>query len=266
MRGTGKCPPENCALMASNETRELREHFDREAPHQKTLYYGGQRKFTVPQESGRLIWDTLRPRSGAWVVDVGCGVGLQAAAVAARGARCVACDFSRGILLEARKNAPGVHLVQADASRLPFRTGVVDGAYSWYMIQHIPRGESRRAALREMARILCPGGRLFIATGNGLSLLNGLQREWPRRWWIPTKFGRLYARSLFPEEFRDALGASVQELRLHFRGLATPYLLWRALAYVGAHRWLDRLMDWIPPSPLRQLLARSVLAEGVRNG
>jgi ubiquinone/menaquinone biosynthesis C-methylase UbiE len=104
------------------------------------------------------------------VLDIGCGTGLLAERVAAMPAigTVVGCDFSAGMLAHAaerfagaadRKRAP-VRLVRGDATRLPFADAVFDAAVSTEAFHWFP---DQNAALRELHRVLRPGGRLLLA-------------------------------------------------------------------------------------------------------
>ncbi|HEY5630264.1 MAG TPA: methyltransferase domain-containing protein, partial [Candidatus Limnocylindrales bacterium] len=102
----------------------------------------------------------------ARIVDVGCGTGAMAVAAATRwpGVEVEAVDLSRGMLALAARTAAEagpagrrIHLTQAPADRLPFPDQSFDVALSAFVLQLVP---SRARALREMRRVLRPGGRL----------------------------------------------------------------------------------------------------------
>ena len=78
------------------------------------------------------------------------------------------CDLPlSGGALGAAKTTPGVDLVAADPSELPFASGSVDGV----VLHHaLDVAADRRAALREAARVLKSGGRLAVVGFNPLSL------------------------------------------------------------------------------------------------
>jgi SAM-dependent methyltransferase len=95
------------------------------------------------------------------VLDIGCGTGRVAEAVAARGARVWGVDRSEAMLAEARRRAvAGGGFKLADAERLPFKDGWFDAALMRQVVHHV----DRPAAFAEARRILRPGGRLAIAT------------------------------------------------------------------------------------------------------
>ncbi len=101
------------------------------------------------------------------VVDVGCGNGayLSALSRSHRGA-VIGLDLSLGMLRDARATlaedvsaASRVAVAQADAQRLPLRSGSCDVALAMHMLYHVP---DARAAVRELHRILRPGGRAAV--------------------------------------------------------------------------------------------------------
>ena len=101
----------------------------------------------------------LRPET--LVVDVGCGTGRHARALAQRSVRVVGVDLSFGLLGVAARQRPG-DWVQADARRLPLADGRADVV--WSLCQGgfgiTPGGD--QAVLSEMVRILRPDGRLAL--------------------------------------------------------------------------------------------------------
>ena len=103
------------------------------------------------------------------VLDAGCGVGRHLFPLLDAGFRVWGADCDAQVLnlLAARLAAaapPGLaNLVQADLSRLPCRAGAFDLAVSVNVINH---GDAAtfRDYCRELARVLKPGGHLFIYT------------------------------------------------------------------------------------------------------
>ena len=129
---------------------------------------------------GRIAarYDELRPVDELWqelfetlvregglvarrVLEVGCGTGALAAALAERGARVWGLDAEPEMLAVARQRAPaGVGLKEGRAEALPFKDGWFDRVVMRLSLHLF----DRPAAIAEARRVLGPGGRLAIAT------------------------------------------------------------------------------------------------------
>lgn len=108
----------------------------------------------------RKTIDRLDVRPGHRVLDLGCGPGDGAALVAARGALPVGLDYSAGMVDHARRVEPlRGRLVRGDAGRLPFADHSFDKVVCTNSFHHYPR---HLAALREIHRVLKPGGQLGL--------------------------------------------------------------------------------------------------------
>jgi ubiquinone/menaquinone biosynthesis C-methylase UbiE len=107
------------------------------------------------------------------IVEIGCGTGQLARSVidASPGVDYVATDLSPA-MVEATA-ALGVPAVVAPADDLPFAEGTFDVAVAAWMLYHVPDLD---AVLREVRRVLRPGGVLVVAT-NGEAHLADLLRE-----------------------------------------------------------------------------------------
>lgn len=103
------------------------------------------------------------PDAPATVLDIGCGAGDLACLLAPGAGLMIGLDVSLEVLQAAssKKAARGLdrlHLVVADANRLPFRDESIDYVVSRYTLHHTDLDES----LPEVRRIIAPGGRLFL--------------------------------------------------------------------------------------------------------
>lgn len=103
---------------------------------------------------------------GRSVVDVCCGTGDVALAFARAGERVLGVDFTREMLGRAeekrarlRTAAPAVVFVHGDALALPLRGASADLCTVAFGIRNVA---DRRACLREMARVVRPGGRVLV--------------------------------------------------------------------------------------------------------
>ena len=126
------------------------------------------------EQDARLLGDPDELR-GRRVLEVGCGAAMCSRWLAARGVRAVAFDLSTGMLRHARagneRTGIEVPLVQADAAYLPFRTAGFDVAFTAFGA--VPFVADSARVMREVARVLRPGGRWVFATTH------------PMRWCFP---------------------------------------------------------------------------------
>ncbi|MCV6966627.1 bifunctional demethylmenaquinone methyltransferase/2-methoxy-6-polyprenyl-1,4-benzoquinol methylase [Mycobacterium intermedium] len=91
------------------------------------------------------------------VLDLAAGTAVSTVELAKSGAWCVAADFSVGML--AAGGARKVPKVAGDATRLPFADEVFDAVTISFGLRNVVDTD---AALREMARVTRPGGRLVV--------------------------------------------------------------------------------------------------------
>lgn len=135
----------------------VRRMFDRIAP----VYDAMNRVMTVGLDRRwrrATVRETVRP--GDRVLDACCGTGdLAVAALAAEAGSVVGLDFSEPMLARARRKAPGAEFVQGDVLALPFENGSFDAAVVGFGIRNVADLE---AGLRELRRVVRPGGRLGI--------------------------------------------------------------------------------------------------------
>jgi ubiquinone/menaquinone biosynthesis C-methylase UbiE len=115
-----------------------------------------------------LAFGTSLP-AAARILDVGCGNGRHARALAASGHQVIAVDFAHSLLVIGRRGSRGrlwgqnVAWVEGDASALPLRGRSVDACICVAVLHHLPSAEERVRTLQEIRRILVVGGRLFVS-------------------------------------------------------------------------------------------------------
>jgi SAM-dependent methyltransferase len=132
----------------------------------------------------------LGPVAGHRVLELGCGAAAGARWLASAGARAVALDLSAGMLRYAaeggERSGVRVPLVQADALALPFPGGCFDAVTTAFGA--VPFVADSAALMREVARVLRPGGRWVFSVTH------------PMRWTFlddPTERGLLAVHSYF---------------------------------------------------------------------
>ena len=135
---------------------ETREYFDRIAGQwddmRRTFFGEGVRESAVRAAA-------IAP--GATVADVGTGTGFMAEAALEAGARVIGIDESDGMLTQARARFTDrpFEARSGTVDRLPLDDGEVDAVLANMVLHHAP---DPAAAIREMARVLKPGGTLVI--------------------------------------------------------------------------------------------------------
>jgi SAM-dependent methyltransferase len=106
------------------------------------------------------LLDAAGVRSGTRVLDVGCGPGVVIAAALARGALPSGADIAPGMVAEARRRHPGVEVVTADVTDLPFPDGAFGAVVGNFVLNHLPEPER---AVAEIRRTLAAGGGLALS-------------------------------------------------------------------------------------------------------
>jgi demethylmenaquinone methyltransferase/2-methoxy-6-polyprenyl-1,4-benzoquinol methylase len=96
---------------------------------------------------------------GDRVLDACCGTGDLALACARIGGKVTGLDFSERMLERARRKAPRLEWVRGDLLSLPFEDASFEAATIGFGIRNV---EDVELALRELRRVLTPGGRLGI--------------------------------------------------------------------------------------------------------
>lgn len=130
----------------------------------------------------------LAPGGDDLVVDLGCGSGRALVWNRDWRAHTVGVDIAPFFAQEARRDAD---LLLGDLRRLPFADGTFTKAYSLDVLEHLSP-EALRGMLGEAARVLAPGGELFVYThvrrnariAKGLRWINALAGRLDRAGWI----------------------------------------------------------------------------------
>jgi 2-polyprenyl-3-methyl-5-hydroxy-6-metoxy-1,4-benzoquinol methylase len=206
--------------------------------------------------------------AGDRVLEVGCGTAALAAEVARRGATTVASDVSLRWLVLARKRlteagvGDRVELVACAAEDLPFPDGSFDVLAASDVVEHVDDADRFVA---ESARVLRPGGLLFLATPNRFSLGLEPHVRLPGVGFLPRRAAEAYVRAVRKTSYAHVrlLSAGQLERLLRRHGLdpeiVTPPVPGEAEAlYSGAELALVRAYNRIRPHPLARPVLRAV--------
>jgi len=100
---------------------------------------------------------------GVTVLDVACGPGIVACALAQQGAHVIGVDLTPAMINQAKSRSANskvaVTFQVGDARNLPFQKGAFDRVVTRYSLHHM---EDPREVLAEMIRVCRPGGRLVV--------------------------------------------------------------------------------------------------------
>jgi demethylmenaquinone methyltransferase / 2-methoxy-6-polyprenyl-1,4-benzoquinol methylase len=152
---------------------EVRTMFDRIAP----VYDAMNRAMTLGLDrKWRRLTAKAAVRRGDKVLDVCCGTGDLALADRAAGGQVTGVDFSEQMLARARRKSADVNWVRGDATSLPFEDASFEAVTVGFGIRNLADLE---AGLRELARVLVPGGRLGCLE---ITRPRGLLRPFFRLW------------------------------------------------------------------------------------
>jgi demethylmenaquinone methyltransferase/2-methoxy-6-polyprenyl-1,4-benzoquinol methylase len=135
--------------------RGLPDHYDR---------VGAVMSFGQDPRWRRALVDAVAPHAGMRILDVATGTGMVAFALAARGAEVVGIDQSEAMLggaqarLERTPELAGrLSFVLGEAEALPFADAEFDALSFTYLLRYV---DDRAATMRELARVVAPGGRI----------------------------------------------------------------------------------------------------------
>ncbi len=134
-------------------------------------YEGSNHPAALLRAENRLrtpwIRDEIKRRyaSPVSILDIGCGAGILANALAQDGHRVFGIDLSEASLNLAKENdlTASVDYRLADACALPFEDGLFDAVSAMDVLEHV---ETPERLIREAARVLKPGGIFFFHTFN----------------------------------------------------------------------------------------------------
>jgi ubiquinone/menaquinone biosynthesis C-methylase UbiE len=218
--------------MSDDHTTQLAERYTQAAPVYRDLWA------PVLRIAGRRLLRELAAVPAQRIVDVGTGVGTLIPDIHATfpQASIVGIDRSPGMLAIARRDR-GMHCAVADARQLPLATGCADLVLMVFMLFHL---QQPAEGLREVRRVLRPGGRIATVTWGGEFDSNA---------------------SLLWDSCLDEHGATPPDPALAARDepMNTPEKmqgLLRANGFSRAHGWMEDLVERIELDHLLELRTR----------
>lgn len=152
-------------------------------------------------ELEREAVDRYFPDSGAHVLDLGCGTGRTTAELVELGYETVGVDLTASFVEQARTFVPEADFCIGDARSLPFPDGTFRAVlFSYNGIDDITPEADRYRALREVHRVLQPGGVFAFSTRNpwstyvvrSLNLAN--LSQYVEFWLRNFRHGRIFSR------------------------------------------------------------------------
>jgi demethylmenaquinone methyltransferase/2-methoxy-6-polyprenyl-1,4-benzoquinol methylase len=105
------------------------------------------------------VVQAVDPRPGERILDLAAGTGTSSVPFDEAGAFVVPADFSQGMLRVGKRRQPSLSFVAGDGMNLPFKDAAFDAATISFGLRNI---HDRMTGLRELARVVRPGGRLVV--------------------------------------------------------------------------------------------------------
>jgi len=153
-------------------TIEDRDYLPAMSRHMPLAFYDAFTRLLGAQDAHWRLIAQAGIEPGSTVLEIGCGTGnvLLLAARAVPGATLIGLDPDPRVLAiaarKARRAGVNMQLGQGYADRLPYPDGSVDRVLSALMLHHMPVAQQHEA-LREVRRVLAPGGRLHLLDIDG---------------------------------------------------------------------------------------------------
>ena len=208
------------------------------------FWFRGFRSFVAP-----VIREIAAGRSDLRLIDCGCGTGYNLTTLLRPYGRTFAFDLTPDAIRRTRR--AGRPLVRADIEHIPFRSDSFDVATSFDVVQSVP---DDRKALREMARILKPGGYVVL----NVTALEFMRGDHSDVWGELRRYNRDTARRLI-----EGAGLTVERMSYLYASLL-PLMMSVRMAQRIAGMWREPSGDadlTVPAAPINAALTWVVKGE-----
>ena len=167
-----------------------------------------------------MILRAAAGRERGLVLENGCGVGMYVEKLSTFGGTVIGLEYDRERAVEARRRSP--HILNAAGEFVPLPSSMFDLVLSHEVIEHV---QDDRAAVREMIRVLKPGGRIALFCPNRGYPFETHGIYWRGRY----KFGNIPLVNYMPRPWRDRLAPHVRvytkrDLEKLFAGLPVRFI------------------------------------------
>ncbi len=164
---------------AASSRDEIRDFFNEMSSGRNEAIHANPIISYEQELRAKNVLDLMAVKQGERVLDIGCGNARDIARIATCGGNVIGVDISEGMVAAARMEVArmglqGITLQIGDATRLNFPDASFDKVLCSEVIEHIPDAPK---ALREICRVLKPGGTLVLSTPNKRSWY-GFERYW----------------------------------------------------------------------------------------
>jgi len=142
-------------------------HFDEIAAQYRAQWSPHVWDLLLDRKLGFIREALPQPPAAAGIgLDLGCGLGLQTSALRQRGYTVIGLDPSVGLLAAGQERLGVSPVLAGSALELPFADQSLDFVYTIGVLHHLPGREFQEGAVREVARVLKPGGVLLVHESN----------------------------------------------------------------------------------------------------
>jgi len=183
----------------------------------------------------RRVTRFLAPRADERLLEVGCSRGHLTRLVQSEAPNTIGFDINAAAV--ARAVTHGLSVM--DAERLQFADACFDKVFSFHCVEHVP---DLGAAMREMDRVLKPGGLLLLVyPAEPIRGLYVVPTAW-RLFRNPARARDLHLHRLSPKRLLPFLhGTSLRVVTTRFDAFVTPQFITLLRKCWGPGRWLDEV-------------------------